>query len=342
MVDLMNHFGGDFEHTLIALDGDTSAAERIEDPVMVKFVRPPKTRYPLEMAWRLARLIGNIRPDLLLTYNWGSIEAICANEIGSRLPLIHTEDGFGHDEAETQKRRRVWARRLLLRSARQVIAPSHLLVRIMTGAWKLAPWKVSYVPNGIDTSRFTQVLARPAETDEAVTIGTVGHLRPEKRQQLLIEACAEIALSQNIKVVIAGEGSERPRLEKAVATAGLGAYVTFTGYRPDIEQIYQNLDIFALTSSTEQMPLSVLEAMSCGLPVVSTNVGDVAEMVSPENRPFIVCNERKLVPALSRLVVDPALRRMIGVANREWCVRHYSSEQMFKRYAEIYHSAIRQ
>jgi glycosyltransferase involved in cell wall biosynthesis len=96
------------------------------------------------------------------------------------------------------------------------------------------------------------------------------------------------------------------------------------------------MDMFALASDTEQMPLSVLEAMAAGLPVASTAVGDVALMLAPENRPLVVPrNDAALGAALARLAADPAWRRAIGTANRAKAARDYDHRVMLHAWSTL-------
>ncbi len=99
----------------------------------------------------------------------------------------------------------------------------------------------------------------------------------------------------------------------------------------------QKMDIFALSSDTEQMPLSVLEAMGCGLPVVSTDVGDVRRMLAPANAPFVVPRDADAMASALRELLDlPEARRAIGAANRARAVEAFDQRTMFAAYAELF------
>src|ERR1035441_2719637 len=305
-VQLMNHFGPAFRHVVLSLDGDTSAGDRIGPGVNIRYLSCHRSRNPLGMIRRIASLLASERPQLVLTYNWGSIDGVAAAWLAGHLPVIHGEDGFGADEVAYQFRRRVLARRVLLRTAYRVVAPSRTLENVMREVWRLPPQLIDYIPNGIDVASFPEVRREP-RTGGEIVIGTVGHLRSEKRQDRLIAACAELARTLSVRLIIAGDGPERPRLEEMARVLGVADRVSFLGHQSDISSVYNQLDVFVLSSATEQMPLAVLEAMASGLPVVSTDVGDVRDMVSKDNTPLIT-KSGDLVAALHKIAVDPSAR----------------------------------
>jgi glycosyltransferase involved in cell wall biosynthesis len=137
--------------------------------------------------------------------------------------------------------------------------------------------------------------------------------------------------------VVVGEGSERGRLESLTTELGLEKRVIFTGHISGTERIYGGLNIFALTSDTEQMPYTVLEAMAAGLPVVATDVGDIAQMVAKENRSYVVArDDTAIADALHQLLLDAPLRGRVGNANRHKALATYDQSTMFAAYADLY------
>ena len=134
------------------------------------------------------------------------------------------------------------------------------------------------------------------------------------------------------------DGPERLALEELARSLGVAPRVHFTGTIADPRVAYHAFDVFTLSSGTEQMPISVLEAMACGRPVASTNVGDVQTMVSEPNRTLVVERER-YAEALQRLVGDADLRRRLGAANREHCAAHYPLAKMVETYERLYDAA---
>src|SRR5579863_9956532 len=152
---IINSFGSRFRHTIVALDGNTSCLERVEPGNLVKVCSYQRVaRNLLSELWsvRLELMAG--RPDLLLTYNWGSMVWALANRFGPGIPHLHFEDGFGPEEADRQLKRRVITRRFALAKAQRVVVPSQTLTCLARDHWRLSQDRILYIPNGIDTDRF--------------------------------------------------------------------------------------------------------------------------------------------------------------------------------------------
>lgn len=334
---LANHLGRSFRHIIIAMDNQYDCKERLDPGLDVTF-----SPFQIEKASTFANLrmfrkfLRDSTPDVLVTHNWGSIEWAMANWPGLA-PHIHIEDGFGPEEATRQLKRRSLARRALLGRSKVIVA-SRKLEQIATGIWKLNPSMVRFVPNGVDCERFAAHVASvvPAGTP---AIGTVAALRREKNLPRLIEAFQILSENLPCRLVIAGDGTERAMLEAQVKRLGLTENVLFLGHRTDTERVYAGLTVFALSSDTEQMPLSVIEAMAAGLPLASTDVGDVREMVSPANREFVQGSDAETLARNLRLLLQSPQSRAIGAQNQVKAREEFSQAKMFSIYEALFRGA---
>jgi glycosyltransferase involved in cell wall biosynthesis len=343
---IANHFGRAWRHAIVAMDGNTACRERLHPDLDVTFpvVDIRKGDTPGNVR-RFSRALRALRPDVLVTCNWGSIEWAMANAMVQRRH-VHLEDGFGPEERNRQLSRRAWTRWLFLRRA-NVVLPSHTLRRIATDIWRLPARHLRYIPNGIDLTRFAA--GRPSgpppwpaqEAGEGAVIGTVAALRPEKNLGRLLRAFALLrrhrpAPPRGLRLVIIGDGPERSALHDLARALDLADAVRFVGHMAEPQHAYRHFDVFALSSDTEQMPLSILEAMASGLPVAATDVGDVAAMLAAGNRRFVVArDDTALAGALASLLDAPALRHELGAANRARAAREYDQETMFRAYAGL-------
>ncbi|HEX8467908.1 MAG TPA: glycosyltransferase [Allosphingosinicella sp.] len=346
-VQLMNAFGASAEHAVIsASPGELGAAKALDPSVKVDFPSdvPPLAGIPgLPRLFRLSRYMR--RFDLVLTYNWGAFDAVMARHLFGGPPLIHHEDGFNQDEAAELKTRRNLYRRLGLASAHRLVVPSARLESIARKAWAQPPGRVTRIANGIDVPRYSAPPAqeipgldkRPGE----IVIGTVAGLRAVKNLPRLVRAFAAMT-SPGARLVIVGAGPESERIAAEARARGVGDRLIMPGFLADPAQWIGRFDIFALSSDSEQFPISLVEAMAAGLPAVATAVGDVAHMVADDNRPLIVEaeDEAAFAAALDSLAERPDLRRAIGRANRLKAAAEYDEAGMVELYARLYGEAI--
>lgn len=337
---IANHFGPRWRHAVIALDGRTEAASRIGSHVPLTLLPTlvEKDDGPLRF-WMIRRALTALSPHVLVTSNWGSIEwALVARSIRS-LRHVHMEDGFNPDEAVRQNPRRVLARRLILPSA-EVILPSLGLLHIARDVWRLPEQRLHYIPNGLDLARFSPEGPRAAldVPGEGLLIGTVAKLRAEKNLSRLLRACAR--LDQPWRLAVIGDGPEQPMLERLAGELGIAGRVRFLGHVPDPAAAYRAMDFFALSSDTEQMPFSVLEAMASGLAVAATDVGDVRAMLGEGQGPHVVAlDDAALAGAMAPLLADARLRVRLGAANRAKAEADYDQQAMFAAHARLIEGA---
>ena len=201
---------------------------------------------------------------------------------------------------------------------------------------------MTLIPNGVDWTRFD---ASPdpadrlkfAQSPDTVVIGAVGPLRPEKNLAFLLDAFAAVTARFDLRLVIIGKGSEEPALRQRAQALGISDKVTFTGHIESVERELALLDVFALTSRTEQMPISVLQAMAAGKMVVAVDIGDVKLMLSPDNRPFVTPKGdiEAFVTTLEQVLGDAEIRARIGARNRAHVQEHYPQDRMVEAYRRL-------
>lgn len=329
-VELIGAFGRSFRHSIVSMDGRTTAAERLSPDTDVRLLAAPPKAGSLPTSRRLRGLLVEEEPDLVLTYGWGAFDALlAARSLGFRR-VIHHEEGFNEDENDQFKRRRIWARRLVLPGAAAVVVPSERLKTIALDLWRLRPERVRLIPNGIRLDRF----APGKGGGETLVVGTVGSLRAVKNHARLLEAVARVP---DVHLLLVGDGEERPALDRRAAAPDLAGRVRFAGYQESPAPFYQAMDIFALSSDSEQMPLALLEAMASSLPAVSTDVGDVRAMLPPEQAPFLGTD---LAGSIAELARSPDLRRQLGHLNRKRVEERYSFGALCAAYRELYESVL--
>jgi len=340
---LLSAFGDRFRHTIVPMDGRTEARELLPQSLDCEVLSRPKASGTWRMVRELRGLLREQAPDLLLTYNWGAIEAVMAGRTLSRLPILHHEDGFRPDELAGFKKRRIWTRRWVLRGL-DVIVPSHTLFEIATKLWRLEGKRVHWIPNGIEVSDFPSAdgnLERRREIgipEDALVLGSVGHLRGEKNPVRLIEALSLVERTRTqgdpeLHVLMLGDGPERGPVEEARERLGLADRVHLVGHREETAGDYRAMNVFTLSSDTEQMPVALLEAMAAGLPVVSTKVGDVPRILPEAQAGFVTpLSAQGLAEGITRVL--EADRGALGRANQERVTESFSFGAMVEGYLE--------
>lgn len=242
--------------------------------------------------------------------------------------VVHTFHGVPEDvairvgrtdplsQAPLPLRRRLWLSgcyfplEALLARLGPVVVPSRAMATFLASVG-LPARAMTVVPSGIDPDA-DATEARP-DDGGAVRVVAVGNLEPWKGFDLFLSALADVRA--DVTVDVFGDGTERPRLER-MAAANRGAPVTFHGHVDDLRTRLGTADLFVLPSRAENLPISILEAMAAGVPVVATRVGGIAELVEEGRTGVLVGPEdpRALAAAIDELARDAARRRAMGRA----------------------------
>ncbi|OWQ92922.1 glycosyltransferase [Sphingopyxis witflariensis] len=346
-VRLMNLMGSRASHTILSAVPDAlGARDAIAPDIDVAFPAdaPPLHGKPGPARYRdLARYMQ--RFDLVLSYNWGSMDGVMAHRLFAPFrdlpPLIHHEDGFNEDESVRRNWKRNAFRRLALPTAEALVVPSALLQRIAADEWG-ARRRTQMIRNGIDVAAYagapTAAIPGLERREGEVIVGTVAGLRKVKDLPRLVRAVA--LLPAHIRLVIVGEGPERGEILSEAAACGMADRLVMPGFMAEPSRWIGHFDLLALSSQSEQQPIAVIEAMAAGLPVVSPDVGDVAAMVAPDNRRFIVADEGGFRAALTDMVGDSGLRARIGAANRRAAAERFDESTMVAAYENLYGRAL--
>ncbi|NTZ42481.1 glycosyltransferase family 4 protein [Altererythrobacter sp. SALINAS58] len=350
-VQLINAFGASAAHTIVSgVPERREAAGQISPRVTVRMPddfpalkgRPTPGRLQ-----KLARAMAGY--DLVLTYNWGAMDAVMAHTLFSEAfglpPLIHHEDGFNEDELRKPKRLRNLYRKIALARSSGLVVPSEVLEEIALEVWDQPMGRVKRIPNGIDVSAFRKVPRHDAlrgviKRPDEKWVGTLAGLRAIKNLPRLVRAFA--ALPEEWQLVVVGEGDEREAIAEQADRLNVGHRLHMPGFVAEPARYIGLFDIYALSSDSEQFPISVVEAMAAGLPVAAPAVGDLPHMVAEANLAFIAPagDEEGLAVSLAKLAADAKLRSSIGEANRELAASEYDAAKMIAAYRRLYGSAM--
>lgn len=295
------------------------------------------SKYDLRVLPRLVRVLRARRIDAVITVGagdkmfWGRLAARRAGVpvIISALHSTGWPDGVG--------RLNRWL--TPLSDAFVAVAPSH--GRFLIEHERFPRNRVVVIPNGVDTERFAALPDAGALRAElgisptAPVVTIVAALRPEKNHELFLDMAVRVRRKlPEARFLIVGDGPRRAALEERARALGLASSVLFLGSRDDVPRLLSTSDVFALTSHNEANPVSILEAMSVGRPVVATNVGSIHEIVADGVTGMLVPagNAARFSERVVKLLCDPLGSQAMGDAGRRRVVERYSVDQMVRGY----------
>lgn len=228
-------------------------------------------------------------------------------------------------------RRTLWQPRVLNRLVDAHVAVGARAARIVEQRMRYPHGSVIAVANGVPEPD-GGVMTRPAP---GVLVGGVGRLTDQKGFARLVEALEAVP---DAHLVLVGDGPGRPALERAARDRGVADRLLVTGWVPDARRWMSALDILAMPSRWEGLPLAILEAMHAGLPVVANDVGSVADAVVDGRTGFVVDpdDQSALEGRLRELVASGALRREMGARARARAQEEFTATAMARRYEDVY------
>lgn len=316
-------------------------ARREADAAGVRFLGLTRRgRWDLAAWGPLVRLLRSGAVDVVHGHMFGSnVWAVVLGRLTGVPVVIAHEHSWAFSGDRT---RRLVDRHVIGRGSDAVIACSEEDRRRMIEVEGIAAGRVLFVPNGIAAREPTPGLNPRLELGlaaDAPVVGSVGALRPEKRFDVLLRAAARlVAAWPGLRVVIVGAGPERGRLEALAAELGLVDAVMLLGARTDVPDVIRAFDVAVNCSDFEGTPLSVLEYMEAGLPVVATRVGGLPSLIDHGVHGLLVPRRdpTAMADALDDLLADGDRRRAMGAAGRRRRRAEFDLEVMVDRLEDLY------
>jgi len=292
----------------------------------------------LSLPLRLALLLRHAGVDVVHTHNpQPLIYGAPAGKLAG-CATVHTRHGENRDPPW-----RARLRRLAGRLADVYVCVSEETASIAQKEHDARYDKIRVIKNGIDLSRFDPDRPLRAEVrrelgiaESAFVVGTVGRVVADKHQSMLVEAMRPLC-AEGAELVIVGDGDLLPALREEVNRSPDSARTHLLGVRRDAPRILQALDVFALSSRSEGLPLVILEAMASALPIVATRVGGIPGVIADGHTGLLVPpNDAASMTAALRRLKDRALAQRIASAGRTEALAEYSADAMVERYLELY------
>jgi sugar transferase (PEP-CTERM/EpsH1 system associated) len=343
VVNIVNGLSENIDHTIISLTDSDEITNRITNPnVKVHCMHKPPG-HGLATLLQVARILVQIRPDVLHTRNIGTLE-IQFLAFLLRIPRrIHSEHGRDTSDPNGENWKHNLLRRMLRPLIYRWIPLSKELEQWLIDTVRIPPDKIQRICNGVDTQRI-RPLQCSSETS-AVRFVTVTRLSEIKDPHNTLDAFYKVIARLGEErtpyptLTLIGDGPLRASLEQKVDARGHKELVRFLGQQQDIAPFLQQADVFLLGSAREGISNTILEAMAAGLPVIVTDVGGSSELVNDGINGCLVPPEDsdKLAQAMYELTLAPRDQlKTMGTASRTRAVDQFSLAKMLKNYESVY------
>lgn len=349
-VQLAQNAAPQFRPVFVCLDVLGSMAEQVRAkgiPVAVLGRRPG---FDVRCVWRLARFLRHEAVDVVQAHQYAPFfYALMARSLYRKPPIIFTEHGRAFPDYA--RRKRMFVNRLLLEARDRVVGVGSAVRQALVDCEGIPSARIEVVYNGINLAPYRQIPADRASARRDMQVGDqnfvliqVARLDYLKDHGTAVDTLAELVRYRpNTRLVLVGDGPERPKIEARIAELKLQPYIRLMGQRRDVPRLLAAADAFLLTSISEGIPLSVIEAMAAELPVVATHVGGVAEVVEEDQTGLLAParNATALAGRVLQLAADSALARRLGERGRMRAFESFSDVLMHRRYLEIYRQLLK-
>jgi len=332
----------DVVHGVAALESDGPLRQTLDNRGIHTWVinRQPNERIrPMLRLWKAMR---NFRPDVIHTHHLYELIYALPGALFTGASIIHTE----HEYYSLMTPKASFLLRHLSRFCRAVTGVNEETSTFLKEKVGIPFQKVYTVVNGINLERYGHCCPERtalglAEND--LIAGIVARLNQIKDHPMLLRAFRIVKdkLPQ-AKLLIIGDGTTRPQLEQLTTELELGETVRFLGTRSDVPELLSCIDIAVLSSREEGLPLSILEAMAAGKPVIATDVGGISTVVRPCETGLLVPagDSKAMASALLTLFANPDSANQMGRTGRRLIEQNYDLKETLSQYISLYEAAV--
>ena len=337
----------DYRFLFVCLDELGSLGQELRDEGFPVHVLDRRPGLDWRCAQRLAGIVRHERVDVLHAHQYTPFFYSAASRfLGSRPPVLFTEHGRTHPDYP--RRKRILANRVLLRGRDRVVAVGEAVRQALIHNEGIAPGRVEVIYNGTPLEKFDLPVTACERAAIRAEIGLgpddlvliqVARLDSLKDHATAIRTIERVVSQcSRARLVLVGDGPEREPIESLVRQRALGEYVRFLGQRDDVPRLLAASDIVLLTSVSEGIPLTLIEAMAAGRPVVSTRVGGVAEVADDGQTGLLAPagDDTVLAEHILRLADDPGRRDRMGRTGRRRAEDLFSERRMHGAYGQLY------
>jgi L-malate glycosyltransferase len=342
---LARQLSGDFRVLFACLDELGTLGQQLRDEGFKVEVLERRPGIDWRCVLRLGQLLRRERVDLIQAHQYTPFfYAAAARLLSPRAAILLTEHGRHHPDFPRLKRK--LANRLLLRRRDRVVAVGQAVRGALVANDGFPARRVQVIYNGIDLSPFAvphddrrSIRREMGVGDEDFVILQVARLDYLKDHATAIRTLAQIIPQRtDARLVLVGEGPELNAIQELIRLHQVETQVRLLGLRKDVARLLSAADLFLLTSISEGIPLTVIEAMAAGLPVVATQVGGMAEVVENGVTGLLAPsgNQERLAAQVLSLAEAPAIRQQMGQQGRNRAIALFSEDCMHASYRNLY------
>jgi glycosyltransferase involved in cell wall biosynthesis len=342
---LARRFRKVFRFFFVCLDELGSLGQQLREEGFPVWLLQREPGLDFACPWRLAKLLRRERVDLVHAHQYTPFfYGMTARILCRRPPVLFTEHGRWYPDFP--RRKRIFANRLLLERRDRVVGVGQSVRKALIDNEGFPSHRVEVIYNGVNLAPFAQAVPERSAVRAELGIdqGEWLVLQVARLDALKDHATAVRTLARVIghgiraQLVLVGEGPEHTKIRQVAQQHNLERQVRFLGLRTDIPRLLSAADLCLLTSVSEGIPLTLIEAMAVGLPVVSTRVGGVQEVIEDGKTGLLAPrgDDAALAERVLHVVHNPSLRRQMGELGRERAQALFSDQQMHDRYFRLY------
>jgi len=340
LINLINTMPNNFKHSIVCIEDSSDFSQLLNKQVdIIELKKTPGREFKTH--WKILRLLFKNKPRVVQTYNLPTVEYQALAWL-ARVPIrIHAEHGREIDDMDGKNRKRNLLRKISLPFSTQIVSVSDDLTRWLIDVLKIKASKISNISNGIDTEMFC---AKQTENNSFL-IGAVGRIDEVKNHELLILLFEYLkehypAIYEKVTLEVVGDGPNLTKMKAIVSMKKLNNKIYFSGKSLNVVSKLRSFSLFLQPSHYEAMPMTVLEAMACQLPIIASDVGGVSKVIHHGvNGVLFQTNDlQELVMQVVELFENKSKRECLAFNAREDVVYHYSSQTMADNYMKLYRS----
>ncbi|MFY9413268.1 MAG: glycosyltransferase [Tepidanaerobacteraceae bacterium] len=343
LFNLLSHRGDSPFEIIVACPGGGELERQLRDKgIKVYTLQGGESSAKLGHIKRIRQIISREKVDIVHTH------ASLAGRIAGKLSgckVVMTRHGMGRGENGPAKR---LITRIISKFFTDRIISISRAVKIDLIDSGVPADMISTIYNGIDLSKFADIKGTLREklglSPEIPVVGIVARLVPEKGYEYAINAFYHVLkVFPSARLVIVGDGPLEESLKEMCARLGITDNVAFMGYRPDVESLEADFDVFVLPSISEGLGLALLEAMALGKPAVATETGGIPEVIKHEANGMLVPpgNDKYLAEAIIKVLSDKELAKSLGLAAQKTVFERFSSRTMIEKVEKLYMEILR-